>query len=215
MAYEVYNRAALRQMALVYCRGSDTQNPWGNTMNQWLNEGVRRLWSGTEGVGDYLEIGITTGDQTIPVVPGFLRPREVLLTDALASFADTLEFRRLTDVDLSSSGYSRPAWYSIFFKPAIRLLLGPQAADQPYIIKIFYYRTPNAMMDDSQLPDVPQQFITAPAKFAAAMAALSERDFQTYQALMQEFQTDHHELRDWTLDESRDNFYTVNYVYEC
>ena len=67
------------------------------------------------------------------------------------------------------------------------LYLGPLAPDTAYNCQMFFYRSPKAMLKDDDVPEIPQQWRTALAKYGAAMACIADRDLQTAQALLQEY----------------------------
>lgn len=208
MAIENLSLKDLRQTALAYIGESDNQNHFGSRMNLWVNEGVRKMFGGSMGVEDVYNTTLVVGQRNYTLPDGFLFEKMVL-TDNIQ-----LEFRTSNDLDFYAQGNSRPVWYTFWGKPNTELWLGPMPPDSPYQMQIWYYRTPNKLVLDTDIPELPAQWRLAPAKWAAAQARIADGLTQMAQPLMQDFMMDQQSFLEYMTNESRNNFLNVGYFAE-
>lgn len=200
MAYEDLNLGQLRRLALTYNSGSDAQNRWGSNMNLWINEGLRRFYQGHDGVEDSVTFTTVSGQRAYPLPEGYLYVRMFLLNGL------PIEYRELMDQDYYAQGNSRPGWYTPW---GGKLYLGPLAPDTAYTCQMFFYRSPKAMINDNDVPEIPQQWRTSLAKYGAAMACIADRDLQTAQALLQEYIYEKQDFDNYKTIRTRDNFLSI------
>lgn len=205
MSIEALTLKDLRQTALTYVGESDSQNHFGSRMNLWVNEGLRKMYAGTSGVEDFTTMNCVPGQRIYDLPEGFLYDKMLLADNT------QLEFRTTDDLDYYAVGNSRPLWYTLWGKPNVKLYLGPQPPDTAYMMQLFYYRTPNRMVNDSDVPELPAQWRTAIAKWAAIQAMIADGDATQAQALMADFVEDRASFLAWFTDESKNNYLTVKY----
>ena len=62
---------------------------------------------------------------------------------------------------------------------------------------------------DDDVPEIPQQWRTALAKYGAAMACIADRDLQTAQALLQEYIYEKQDFDNYKTIRTRDNFLSI------
>lgn len=208
MAIESLTLKDLRQTALAYIGESDNQNHFGSRMNLWVNEGLRKMYGGSMGVEDVYNTTLVKGQRNYTMPDGFLFEKMVLIDNM------QMEFRTSNDLDFYAQGNSRPTWYTFWGKPNIQLWVGPQASDTPYKMTVWYYRTPNKLVNDTDIPELPAQWRLAPAKWAAAQARVADGMASLAQPLLQDFMMDHQSFQDYMTNESRNNYLSVQYFME-
>lgn len=194
MAYENIGLKELREMALVMNTGSDAQNRFGALMNRWLNEGLRRMWQleGVDGVYDEWELTVAVGEQTCPLDRGFIKPRACFLRDGSGT---PMTFTPSHLVRTYTTTRGRPNAYTVVGKPNPFLVVGPYPVDNAYEFTLQGYRTPRALLQDTDVPELPDQFMLAPAYFAGAQAAQADNNFEAFGIRMQIFEQNRAEFK--------------------
>lgn len=176
MAYEVTDRKALREQALMLHSGSNAQNRYGHMMDTWLNTGQRRMYegSGIDGIYEEWLLTVASGAYSVPIGDGVVKTLACFINDNSGS---RLTKKSLPIVQPRDGSSQRPYLYDVIWQPGGSILVtGPGTCSAAYEILLQGYRTPRPMLQDGATPELPLQFIEAPAYFAAAMASLADHD---------------------------------------
>ena len=207
MAYEVITRDVLFKMGLAYVGQTPTRNRYGDSLlTLWVNEGVRNfLWP--DAVEDYVSFTTVAGTRNYNLPAGFLREKQVKLD------GDTLEFRRMLESDYSSTGYSKPGFYYFWGKPNTQMFLGPDPPDGPWKTEVWFVRTPEPLVNGTDVPELHPQWATAPALWVGHRCLLQAGAVQDAQLLLQNFQADRDQYREFMTQESGQNFLTTADVW--
>jgi len=194
----------LQVSALGKARASMRANAWGSAVARWLNEAHKIMVAKGDGVQDYAEFVTVNGQNRYPLPPGWISFFEVEFNGM------PILPMRLSEMDHYSNWTSAgappppppensPDWniqYQLGTTDAIdryvvwggEMELGPLPPSGEYPVSMYYYRQAGMMVEDDDEPEVPDQFRPYLTSYAGAYIALADKDNQTAQMLMQDFQ---------------------------
>ncbi len=209
MPVQDLNLQDLRQWALSYVGASEAQSFYGTRVDKWINYALIDLF-GDFGVEDKIIGTCVPGYRFIPMPRGFMYEKMVLVNNI------QLVYRaNPNELDYLSQGTSLPDWYTHWGKPMTQLALGPMPPDSTYPLEIWFYRNPNMLLANADIPEVPPRFRPALAKKAAAEIILAD-GLVHLQAKADRLESEYKRLRDeflgWYTDESK-NAYTTPTMY--
>ena len=174
--YQAITLAQLRAIALLYSHEIDeASGHWNNVLNALINDGVRQMWSEYGGLRDTKIVSTAIGTQVYDLGQGVTYIEQVIMQN---SALQPMSFRSVGD---GNTGNCRPNGYFPYMttasgQPSLALWTMPGPADAVYPLTCFILRSPKDMIRDTDHPEIPLQWQTGPAYYAALQMSIADKN---------------------------------------
>ncbi len=200
MAFQNLTLADLRRKALSYVGdvvsdsrfGPSSSGAKNSLCDGFINDGLLRIATDWTGIEDNWRQVATVGLRAYPLPGGFRIVKSVWYNGIPLKEASIEQFNFYTPGTTS--------WPSIFniFGAGNQLLLGPDPPYQPFPITMQYYRSPQLLVEEGDVPEIPNEYRPALAYYAAAQMLLGDESLATYKEMMSQYGRLEETFREWT-----------------
>ena len=186
----------LQKLALSFIGETPGQSHYATVANIQCNQGLIRMYDKTQGVQDIATLNVVAGTRGYALPAGFIKDKEVLLNGMPIRYTD------FDGLNFYSTGQGRPQNYAFWGKPTVQILLGPLVPDAAYSLSVYHYRSPVSLVNPIDVPELPYQFMAAPAYWAAYNLCVMVGHLELAAGPMQMFKEVQAEFLTWYNDES-------------
>ena len=201
----------LRKMALGSLDEEVNDNHYGSLVASWINEGMQRMITESEGLEDNYTFSTVVGtrDYALPAPPtiagDIIRLKQVLYEGRAIAESQLLNY------DFFSNGTGYVDRFAIWNN---KILFGPMRPSKVVPVILYFYRSPAVLVADGDTPEIPDRFRGYLADYAAAQMLLADGRGAEASVFMQSFDQGARTYNHWARQKSRSNFKQVLQVME-
>lgn len=156
----------IRQRAQALCDTSDNDSHFDKSIwNAWINDGMQEMLEDAGGIEDIATYTTVVGQRLYPLPDGYLTARMLYYN------GDPVEYRQLITQDFFDQGTSYIDRWSIWKE---QIILGPMPPSAAYIMTLYYTRAPLQVVNDGDVPEIPNRYRHYLAYYAAAQAKMAD-----------------------------------------
>ncbi len=170
----------------------------GNLADGFINDALLRITTDWLGLDDFWTTTTIVGKRDYPLPGGFR------LVQAAWYQGSELTEARAVDMNFFTPGNSFPCLYFIQ-KSQRKILLGP---DPPYMavpLTMRYWRAPQMLVEDGDIPEIPNEYRPALSYFAAGQMLLGDESLAAYKEIMAQYGKLEETFREWIQAGSTNN----------
>ncbi len=179
----------------------------GSLCDGFINDGLTKMTCDWLGLDDYWRTTCTVGKRDYPLPGGFR------LVQAAWYNGVELTEARAVDMNFFTPGNSWPSLYFIQ-KSKKQILLGPDPPYQAYPLTMRYWRAPLMLLEDGDVPEIPNEYRAGLAYYAVAQMSAGDESLSLYNEMMKQFEEYNRTFREWLQGGSTNNP-TVRNVIEA